>query len=300
MRTPPIADRDPVRPAPRRHGGPAFLGLPVGILAAVLARPSGATIVIDSKDQAVIDKVNAALQKIKNSDPAKKAKIEALESSSNMHKISQGSDDENTPDDSKKAGSGPPGSGSRTTWKGDGTEQLDSDVNRDPTAALFHELVHACDADKGMRNPKPVQGPDGPIKGNEVNAVTVENMYRMVVGLPLRTKYGGRRLPASGTTTTSSTTTTSTSTTTTSLPSGCSNANLFVSPGNCGQVVSNPSGINCPPTCNAMFSTSSPVHLFGQAPTSTFSGDCDAAGNVQLQNAQPGTGCSLTCACNAP
>jgi hypothetical protein len=296
MRTAPSAAPHQVR------RGLRHVALVVGTLVALLARPSGATITVEG-DQAFKDKVAAALKKIKDSDSTKKAKIEALETSTNDHKIKKTDEPKgsgNDPDDRTKAGNGT-GTGSTTKWEPGGTERYDTDVDRDPTAALFHELVHACDADKGMRDTSGVTGPDGDVKKNEVNAVTVENMYRMLAGLPLREKYGGKRLPGSGTTTTSSpTTTTSASTTTTTMPPGCANANLFVSPGNCGQVVSNPPGINCPPTCNAMFGTSTPVRLFGQAPGSVFSGDCDSAGNVQLQNAHPAGGCALTCACSAP
>ena len=190
------------------------------------------------------------------------------------------------------------GTGSTTEWELNGTEKYDTDVDRDPTAALFHELVHACDKDKGTEGRKDVKGPDGDIDGDEVNAVTVENMYRMLAGLDLRGKYGGRRLPAAATTTTTSTS--QASTTSTTMPPGCSSANLFVDPGNCVHVQSNPAGINCPTTCNAMFSTGSPVQLFGQAPMAAFSGDCDATGHVQLQNAHPQSSCVLTCACAAP
>ncbi len=319
MRTLPSADvAESPMPGGRRLGA-RRVALLMSALAAFLARTGAASIVVEG-DDAFKQKVNTALQKIKGSDPAKKAKIEALESSGNKHKIKKtdvkkGSN--NDVEDKASAGnaSNGKGTGSVTQWEPNGTDKYDDDVNRDPTAALFHELVHACDKDKGMEGRGDVKGPDGEIDGDEVNAVTVENMYRMLAGLDLRAKYGGRRLPAAATTTTTTTSQTSStspvsstsqtststpvSTTTTSSMPGCASANLSVNPGNCGTVMSSPMGINCPPTCNASFSTSQSVQLSGQAPTSMFVGDCDTAGNVQMQNAHP-PGCALTCACNAP
>ncbi len=59
-------------------------------------------------------------------------------------------------------------------------------VPRDPTASLLHELVHAADACDGLN-----------AAAHELHAVRIENVYRRAVGLPQRTRYGERALPAS-------------------------------------------------------------------------------------------------------
>jgi hypothetical protein len=138
--------------------------------------------------------VEKALEDIGKTKAGKEV-LDQLKGSNNTHTIKEtktpkGSS--NTPGDFKKAGNGT-GTDSTTKWEPDGTDKYDEDVNRDPTAALFHELVHACDADKGTRDPT-VDDPSG-IKKNEVKATKKENEYRKEKGLPERQKYGGKALP---------------------------------------------------------------------------------------------------------
>ena len=57
-------------------------------------------------------------------------------------------------------------------------------VQRDPTASLLHELVHAADDCQG-RNPGE----------HELEAVRIENIYRRAAGLCQRARYGDEELP---------------------------------------------------------------------------------------------------------
>jgi hypothetical protein len=72
------------------------------------------------------------------------------------------------------------------TWNPDLRSELEPSCDRDPTASLLHELVHALDACDG-RNPGE----------RELEAVRIENIYRRAAGLCQRTRYGSDPLPAS-------------------------------------------------------------------------------------------------------
>jgi len=72
------------------------------------------------------------------------------------------------------------------TWNPDLRSALEPSCDRDPTASLLHELVHAVDECEG-RNPGE----------HELEAVRIENIYRRAAGLCQRTRYGGDVLPAS-------------------------------------------------------------------------------------------------------
>jgi len=56
------------------------------------------------------------------------------------------------------------------------------------------------------------------------------------------------------------------------------------------------------PNCefNFPFGPSIQLHAPNEPAPHHFSGDCDTAGNVQTQNAQPSNGCMLNCACSVP
>ena len=71
------------------------------------------------------------------------------------------------------------------TWNPELRSELEPSCDRDPTASLLHELVHALDACDG-RNPGE----------RELEAVRIENIYRRAAGLCQRTRYGNDRLPA--------------------------------------------------------------------------------------------------------
>jgi hypothetical protein len=58
-------------------------------------------------------------------------------------------------------------------------------VDRDPTASLLHELVHALQDCRGLNPGK-----------HELDAVRIENIYRRAAGLCQRRSYGDQLLPA--------------------------------------------------------------------------------------------------------
>jgi Effector protein len=154
---------------------------------------AGGGIAVDG-DDAFKKKVEKALEEIGKTKAGKDV-LDTLKNSNNTHTIKEtnvpkGSG--NTPANGTNAGNGT-GTGSTTKWEPNGTEKYDDDVNRDPTAALLHELAHACDADKGARDAG-VEAGSG-IKKNEIKATGKENEYRKEKGLAERQKYGGKPLP---------------------------------------------------------------------------------------------------------
>ena len=140
-------------------------------------------------------KVAAAIDKLRETATGR-AVIDRLSASSHTHTITethvpQGSD--NVPDDEKKAKdpeSG--GTGSTTKWDPDNATKYPGDVERDPAAALLHELQHALDANDGTLDRTDESG----IPKAERKAVKTENDYREEQGLPKRTKYGSPSLLA--------------------------------------------------------------------------------------------------------
>jgi RHS repeat-associated protein len=80
--------------------------------------------------------------------------------------------------------------GSITAYNPDGTGSISPE---NPKNTLAHELIgHGYDRDQGTCNrPKTKNG----IKGDEVNAVNVENISRKKSGDPQRKDYGGRKIP---------------------------------------------------------------------------------------------------------
>jgi hypothetical protein len=183
-----------VRASICRDRGPRGVGVVAGMLGLLLARPCHATVVV-SGNQEFQDQVAAAIVKIENAGPAERALIEDLSSSKNTITISKivTVDDYTLCADFRLARN-KTGIGSHVYWNPTSTVVL-SFCTADPTAELLHELVHASLDDKGISNPAPVKGPDGPIAGDEVTATTFENRYRTTDCQCLRAGYGGRRFP---------------------------------------------------------------------------------------------------------
>lgn len=161
-----------------------------------------ADIIIDG-DDAFQAAVNDCINMINGVGGDSAAVLKCLESSGKDHKITQNKGSNNTTYDntndanSPAAGGTGNGSGSTVHWDPNLKGKFSDGVERDPCASLFHELVHAKDGDQGMRDPRTdVPGNNG-IKANEVKATAAENKYRKAKGLPIRTKYGDKDLPAS-------------------------------------------------------------------------------------------------------
>lgn len=90
----------------------------------------------------------------------------------------------------------PAGAGSSTiVWNPDSTVVYEDGVARNGCAALYHELGHAREIQKGKAD-KGMCGDTG-IPTEEVRATFAENRYRKAHGLPPRTGYKGNELPKS-------------------------------------------------------------------------------------------------------
>lgn len=137
--------------------------------------------------------VEECLEKILNSGGQAAANLNQLINSGNVHTIKPESGfGSNTPNDFGDAANGT-GTGSTTGWDKGWDKPFNGDTTKnDPCANLAHELTHAADADKGIRDPSPGQNE---IKKNEIKACGVENEYRANNGLDKRNKYGGKDLP---------------------------------------------------------------------------------------------------------
>lgn len=161
-----------------------------------------ADIVIEG-DDAYTAAVNECLAMINGVGGMPADILKCLETSSKDHVIKKNKgSSSNSPHNSKDAtvpAAGGTGTGSGSTTQWDPTHQMtySDGVKRDPCAALFHELVHAKDNDTGMRDPRTDLPGNNGIKAAEVKATGTENKYRKAKGLPLRTKYGNKDLPAS-------------------------------------------------------------------------------------------------------
>ncbi|ANM30833.1 hypothetical protein ABI59_16500 [Acidobacteria bacterium Mor1] len=155
-----------------------------------------ADIIINGSDEFIM-KVEEALKKIKDAGGDAADNVSDLEGSDNDHVIEENSGLSSvTPDSGNDAldmGSGGTGKGSGTTtkWDPDHMHTYKDGVDRDPCAALAHELNHANDADGGgWSNDK-----TGGILDDEIDACSDENEFRKSQGLPPRTKYGCNDLP---------------------------------------------------------------------------------------------------------
>lgn len=158
-----------------------------------LASPAAADIIIEGSP-GFIQKVEECLEKIKNTGGSTAAFLDQLLGSGNTHVIKESSKNNSAaPNDWTKAQNGT-GTGSTVNWDPSFTDDTGVGVPRNPCASLLHELVHACDFDKGTDDGS--VGENGIIKA-EIKACTEENKYRKANGLPQRTKYGDKDLPPS-------------------------------------------------------------------------------------------------------
>ncbi len=172
----------------------ARIAIVVAVLVLSWAPPGWSTIKVEGT-AAFKKKVADTIAALKRNGNLQKGLIEGLENSTNEHKIKetkvkQGS---NNSFDAKNGSNGK-GTGSTTQWETTSTDKYDTDVNRDPKAALFHELVHASHADKGTVQ-KGVDKKSG-IENEEVTTTKTENQERQSKGNPPRKKYGGKPLPS--------------------------------------------------------------------------------------------------------
>lgn len=177
-----------------------WAGTTIALLAAVVALgvpiPASAHVVIQGGgDAGFVAKVEECLDKIAASGGQAATNLTNLINSGNVHTIKKGSGfGSNTPSNGANAANGT-GTGSTTSWDPSCTDNFTGDTTKnDPCANLAHELSHAADADKGIRDPSPGQND---IKKNEIKACGVENEYRANQNppLPKRNKYGGKDLP---------------------------------------------------------------------------------------------------------
>ncbi|MEU4729595.1 VWD domain-containing protein [Streptomyces sp. NPDC023588] len=88
------------------------------------------------------------------------------------------------------------GTGSVISWNSKATGPLSDGTAQEACAQLYHEMAHARDMAHGTLNLGRCQGAPG-IQTDEVVATSAENAYRRFRGLPLRTTYGGVKLPGS-------------------------------------------------------------------------------------------------------
>jgi hypothetical protein len=163
------------------------------VLVLALAPPAAADIVVEGSP-GFIQSVEECFEKIQNTGGSAAACLDQLFGSGNTHVIKKSSKSNSAgPNDWGKAQDGT-GTGSTINWDPSFTDDTGVGVPRDPCASLLHELVHACDFDKGTDDG--TVGENGIIKA-ELKACTEENKYRKANGLRQRTKYGDKDLPPS-------------------------------------------------------------------------------------------------------
>lgn len=144
-------------------------------------------------DKAFQEQASQALEDIKRTTPEGWSLVTALETSKYTHVIRRAAAvDWNAPHSLNEASNGI-GTGSTTRWNPNSKKPYADGVNRDPIAALFHELCHALEAERGAWGGSldPATG----IRKSEIHAIRTENAYRRAKGLPERTKYGQQDLP---------------------------------------------------------------------------------------------------------
>jgi hypothetical protein len=148
-------------------------------------------------DEDFKDKASKALDDIRRTTADGKSLVRALETSKHTHVIRRttAAVDSNGPHNLANASNGV-GTGSTIRWNPNLRKPYADGVNRDPTAALLHELCHASEADRGVWDGS--LHPDTGIRNSEIKAISTENSYRRAKGLPERTKYGHQDLPPNG------------------------------------------------------------------------------------------------------
>jgi hypothetical protein len=182
----------------RRHPRRSWLRRAARVAPAVAlllaAGPAAGTIEVEG-DDAFKTLVANTIAALKQNGQPQTGILQGLENSTNKIKIKKTNvpkGSTHTPDDAKKASDGT-GCGATVTWEPTGTERYDDDVDRDPKAALFHELVHAAHSNAGTRQTGVDK--DSGIRKEEITTCGIENQERMSKNKPKRTKYGGRPLP---------------------------------------------------------------------------------------------------------
>jgi hypothetical protein len=148
-------------------------------------------------DEEFQNQTSKALDDIQRTTPHGKLLVRALQISKHTHVIKRttAAVDSIVPDILTDATNGI-GTGSTTRWNPHLNKPYADGVNRDPTAALFHELCHALEADRGIWGGS--LDPNTGIRKSEIQAIRTENSYRRAKGLPERTKYGQQDLPQIG------------------------------------------------------------------------------------------------------
>jgi hypothetical protein len=151
-------------------------------------------------DACFVSDLEAALDRIRNSDPVLREMIDALERSETPYLIFKNNLKEAT--DSWDMADGE----QHVDWNPRFDIQLPGEhMCVDPTADLAHELWHKYQIDKNMRAglPRPwldrtADGSTNGIPRSEIAAVIAENRYRAAASpsLCLRWKYGNNQLPA--------------------------------------------------------------------------------------------------------
>ncbi|MGW4380180.1 VWD domain-containing protein [Kitasatospora sp. NPDC004531] len=82
-------------------------------------------------------------------------------------------------------------------WNSRSTRPLSDGTPMDPCAQLYHEMFHGRDYGRGTLDLHQCRGAAPGLETAEVEATFAENAYRSFRGLPLRTAYGGMKLPDS-------------------------------------------------------------------------------------------------------
>ncbi|HWB36529.1 MAG TPA: VWD domain-containing protein [Rugosimonospora sp.] len=182
----------------RRRGAAAALALLLVLPASVLAGQRADARILSELD--VHDAVDACIGKFQAAgDPA--GLLPYLQDIHTppvrVHAIHDGRDSQpgpgkpgsvETDGNSKK-----PAEGSDIYWDPQPSFELDN-VPVDACSALYHELAHAVDINKGALG-EALCGDSG-VKSKEVRATTAENAYRATQGLDQRKSYHGTPLPA--------------------------------------------------------------------------------------------------------
>lgn len=168
--------------------------------ALLLASPCDAVVEVDG-DPAFEQAAQACFDKFLAAGGEVSAKYQEMLESPKTIRIVQTRDNVNKcgPDNDRDAmpvDAGGTGAGSDSTvhWNPSNTREVQPGVARDPCASLFHEMVHGCEMAEGTLDMRPDRATR--IKRSEISATRFENRFRKAEGLPQRTEYSGKPLPA--------------------------------------------------------------------------------------------------------
>ncbi len=170
------------------------------VVAGFLAGPGSA--LVNVRGGAAFKKaVAACFEKFRTNDPENI--IPALEMSKFINDIQETADGVNSEDadvvanraNGRAVGDGGTGKGTSTVikWNPNNTADYEPGVARDPCGALYHELYHAYEDNKGI-SVYAKFGADKCAQQVELNATIAQNAYLAAAGLPVRTSYSGQRL----------------------------------------------------------------------------------------------------------